>query len=112
MGSACSDESGPPAGSTAKRILDAVHLKEISLVPEPSNDRSRILALKSAVTEVKTIREFEDFLRDVGGYSAAQAKLIASSGFKSIDATRDAGDGQLEASVESLIGTLSGKKVS
>lgn len=73
--------SRPPAGSTAKRILDAIHLGEISLVDDPSNSRSRISAVKSA----RTIREFEDFLRDVGGYSHAQAKAIAASGFKASD---------------------------
>jgi HK97 family phage prohead protease len=98
--------SRPGAGSQAKRILDSVHLGEISLVSDPSNGRSRISAIKAA-EEIKTIREFEDFLRNVGGYSATQAKRIAASGFKSIDATRDAGDGQeVSASFDRLISTL------
>lgn len=44
--------SRPPAGSQAKRILDAIHLGEISLVDNPSNDRSRVSAVKSLDTAV------------------------------------------------------------
>jgi HK97 family phage prohead protease len=71
--------SGP-----AKRQLDAVSLFEVSLVDDPSNDRARLTSVKSAET-IKTIREFEDFLRDVGGYSHAAAKSIAAGGFKAAE---------------------------
>lgn len=87
----------------AKRILESVHLGEVSLVDSPSNGASRVSAIKS----VKTIRDFEDFLRDVGGYSAAHAKAIASHGFKSIDAMRDAGDGpDADAAAAGLLSIL------
>jgi HK97 family phage prohead protease len=92
-----------------KRTLSAVKLFEVSPVTFPMNKLAAITGVKGAGS-IATIREFEDFLRDVGGYSAVQAKLIASSGFKSIEATRDAGDGQdLEGSIERLLGTLTGK---
>ncbi|TGU42255.1 HK97 family phage prohead protease, partial [bacterium M00.F.Ca.ET.146.01.1.1] len=39
--------------------------------------------------EIKTIREFEDFLRDVGGFSHAAAKAIAAGGFKAKPDPRD-----------------------
>lgn len=68
----------------AKRQLDAVALFEVSLVDDPSNDRARLTDVKSA-DRIKTIREFEDFLRDVGGYSNAAAKAIAAGGFKAAD---------------------------
>jgi len=64
-----------------RRRLEAVDLKELSIVTFPSNDRARVSAVKAA-RDVKTIREFEDFLRDVGGFSHAAAKAIASGGFK------------------------------
>lgn len=99
--------SRPPAGSTAKRILDAIHLGEISLVDDPSNARSRVTAVKAA-ENIKTIREFEDFLRDVGGYSRAAAKAIASGGFKATD-PRDEDGAEVVASLRRNIAILNPK---
>lgn len=88
-----------------RRTLKSVDLIELSIVTFPMNDKARVGAVKSA--DIKTIREFESFLRDVGGYSAAHAKQIAGHGFKSIEAMRDAGDGQdVGASFDRLIKTL------
>jgi HK97 family phage prohead protease len=67
-----------------KRQLEGVSLFEVSLVDDPSNDRARVSAVKSA-GEIKTIREFEDFLRDVGRYSHSAAKAIAAGGFKAAE---------------------------
>jgi hypothetical protein len=96
--------SRPPAGSQAKRILESVHLGEVSLVDNPSNGSSRVTALKAA-GEVKTIREFEDFLRDVGGYSHSAAKAIAAGGFKASD-PRDEDGADLAAMIRRNIATL------
>lgn len=96
--------SRPAPGSKAKRILDAIHLGEISLVDEPSNDRSRVSDIKAA-ERVKTIREFEDFLRDVGGFSHAQAKAIASQGFKASE-PRDEDGADIAAILRRNIATL------
>lgn len=72
-----------------KRYLKMLNLTEVSLVDDPSNVLSRVYLMKSrwsdeakAADEIKTIREFEDFLRDVGGFSHTAAKAIASGGFK------------------------------
>lgn len=78
----------------AKRFLKMVNLKEVSLVDDPSNVLARAYRVKSAddlaaADEIKTIREFEDFLRDVGGFSHAAAKAIASGGFKAQMDPRD-----------------------
>lgn len=89
-----------------RRTLKKIDLIELSVVTFPANGAARVQSVKSG-GDITTIREFEDFLRDVGGYSLAQAKRIAASGFKSIDATRDAGDGQdVGASFDRLINTL------
>jgi HK97 family phage prohead protease len=91
-----------------RRTLKKVDLMEVSIVTMPANPKARVTQVKSG-----SIREFEAFLRDAGGFSAAQAKQIAASGFKSIEAMRDAGDGQeLESSIERLLSTLTGKKTS
>lgn len=88
-----------------RRTLKKIDLVELSVVTFPANGAARVDAVKSG--DIRTIREFEGFLRDVGGFSVAQAKRIAASGFKSIDATRDAGDGQdVGASFDRLIKTL------
>lgn len=71
----------PGLGDEVRRRLEHLNLREVSLVDDPSNERARVTAVKAA-TEIKTIREFEQFLRDVGGYSNTAAKAIASGGFK------------------------------
>lgn len=88
-----------------RRTLKKVDLMEVSIVTMPANPKARVTQVKSGMT----IREFETFLRDAGGFSVAQAKQIAASGFKSIESMRDAGDGSAEASAESLINLLLGK---
>ncbi|MGY4288880.1 HK97 family phage prohead protease [Bradyrhizobium sp. LM2.7] len=98
--------NGAKAGEP-RRYLEQLDLMELSIVTFPANDKARVGAVKNAPG---TIREFEDFLRDAGGFSANQAKRIAASGFKSIDAMRDAGDSaEVGASIERLIATLTGK---
>jgi uncharacterized protein len=67
-----------------RRSLKKVELVECSIVTFPANDKSRVSAVKSA-SEIKTIREFEAFLREVGGFSHAAARSIAERGFKSSD---------------------------
>jgi HK97 family phage prohead protease len=66
------------------RSLNKLDLLEVSPVTMPMNDMAGITNVKAA-DQIKTIREFEDFLRDEGGFSHAAAKAIASGGFKSLD---------------------------
>jgi uncharacterized protein len=68
-------------GRRRARLLKDVDLLEVSLVTFPMNELAAVTSVKAAES-VKTIREFEDFLRDVGGFSHAKAKAIAASGFK------------------------------
>ncbi len=63
-----------------RRTLKKIDLMEVSVVTFPANGKARVSSVKNAGM-VKTIRDFEDFLRDAG-FSHAQAKAIASSGFK------------------------------
>lgn len=86
----------PPNGSRKgtgrpgepKRYIKIANLREVSLVDNPSNVLARIYQMKSRsdvesfADEIKTIRDFEGFLRDVGGYSHAAAKAIAAGGYK------------------------------
>lgn len=82
-------------GRKRARIIKEFDLYEISLVPFPMNESARITAVKAA-QRVRTIREFEDFLRDEGGFSHAAAKAIAAGGFKASD-PRDEDGPDIEA---------------
>jgi HK97 family phage prohead protease len=87
-----------------KRLLQQVKLFEVSLVPDGSNDRALIDSIKSA-EGIKTIRDFEEFLRDVGGFSNAAAKAIASGGFKASE-PRDEDEADIAALVLRNIAVL------
>lgn len=84
-----------PNGSTTDpktgvRSLTALKLWEISVVTFGMNQRATITGVKAG--EITTIREFENFLRDAGGYSKADATAVAADGFKALDRRRDAGE--------------------
>lgn len=85
------------------RQLKAIKLWEISPVTFGMNPLAGITGVKS----INTIREYEDFLRDVGGFSAAQAKALASGGFKALQSARDeAGSVDEAKELADFIGTL------
>lgn len=62
-----------------KRFLQTVNLFEISLLPEGSNNQALVTDIKSWGVDLPTVREFEAFLRDAGGFSKAKATAIAAS---------------------------------
>lgn len=85
-----SDRPGEP-----KRIIKSMVLREVSLVDDPSNTLSRVYLMKSRfgddpniADEIKTIRDFEQYLRDAG-WSNTAAKAIAAGGFKAKPDPRD-----------------------
>jgi HK97 family phage prohead protease len=72
------------------RIIKAVKLWEISVVTWGMNPAAQVLDAKglTAVADIQTERQLEDFLREVG-YSARQAKALVSGGFKALAGVRD-----------------------
>lgn len=82
-------------GRKRARLIKTFDLYEISLVAFPMNDMARVTAVKAA-HRIKTIREFEDFLRDEGGFSHAAAKAIAAGGYKA-SYPRDEAEPDIEA---------------
>lgn len=70
------------------RRLIRVKLHEISLVTMPANERAQVSVVKAA-DRIRTIRDFEDFLRQAGGFSHAAAKAIASHGYRPQPDPRD-----------------------
>ena len=66
-------ENGP------RRLLK-VDLQEVSIVTFAANEKAKVVTVKSILNDGKlpTVREFETFLRDEGGFSRALATAIAS----------------------------------
>ena len=62
------------------RQLHELALHEVSLVPVGMNERAVITQIKSLVEAggTPTVREFEEFLRDAGGFSKSLAAAIAA----------------------------------
>jgi HK97 family phage prohead protease len=60
--------------------LKKVDLREVSLVTMPMNLQARVTSVKALVEAGKmpTVREFEEFLRDAGGFSKSLAAAIAA----------------------------------
>jgi HK97 family phage prohead protease len=74
-----SDDYEPQGGQPDSygRIIKRVsRLVEISLVTFPADDGARISSVKSAVEQLETIRDFERFLRDAGGFKKGEAEII------------------------------------
>lgn len=94
-------------GRRRARVLKELDLMEISLVTFAMNESANVTAVKAA-ENVKTIREFEDFLRDVGGFSHAKAKAIAASGFKGHSEPRDEDGGELADLIRRNINSMKG----
>lgn len=63
------------------RHLLEVGLHEISLVTVPMHNRTRIMSVKdiTGAGELPSVRQFEEFLRDAGGFSKTVAATIASA---------------------------------
>lgn len=81
-----------------RRYLKSVDLMEISAVTFPMNPRARVAAVKGAE---RSVREWEEILRDAGGLSRNEAKVGASALTKALD-LRDAGDNGAPEIVEAL----------
>lgn len=62
------------------RHIASAFLHEVSLVTIPMNPMTRVLDVKDIVTagDLPTVRQFEEFLRDAGGFSKSLAAAIAS----------------------------------
>jgi len=88
-----------------RRIIEKIaELPETSIVTYPADDAARIdlTSVKSALEGVDSIRDFEEFLRDAGGFSRALAAATATR-CKSIFAQRDSDVIQLPPEVAAQI---------
>lgn len=82
-------------------IKNVSHLAEVSIVTFPADKFARVdlSSVKSYADEIKTmetIRDFESFLRDAGGFSKGAAQALTARA-KELFTLRDAGEGDKEA---------------
>lgn len=86
--------------SDGTRVIHKIKvLKEISIVTDPANDASRIVSVKfkgDDIEQLETIREFESFLRDAGGFTKGAAQALTARA-KELFTLRDAGESDKEA---------------
>jgi HK97 family phage prohead protease len=84
--------------------LTDIDLWEVSLVTFPANREARVADVK-AMKQIATVRDFENFLRDSGGFTKEQAVVIASKGYKALQDLRDSGTGDADelASLGSIL---------
>jgi len=60
------------------RIIKNMSLMEISSVNFPCEGQARIAAVKADVPGLITLKDFEDYLRDAGGFSKSMATALVS----------------------------------
>lgn len=73
------NQGGAKMGADGNTYLSDLKLWEISIVTFPANPEANVNDVKNM-----TPKDFENFLRDAGGFTKSQAKNIASHGFKSV----------------------------
>jgi HK97 family phage prohead protease len=71
----------PKGGAETKdgvRYLKEIDLYEVSVVDHPADDAARISldSVKNSIENIKSIRDAEDFLRDVANLSGSSAKTL------------------------------------
>lgn len=81
-------EGGFRMMSSGVRALTGLKLWEISLVTFGMNPLAGVAGVKF-MSQITSVREYENFLREVGGYSKEQAKILAKS-FKDLPGRREA----------------------
>lgn len=86
------------AGRTIKEVS---RLAEVSIVTFPADkfarvDLSSVKSYADEIKQVETIREFESFLRDAGGFGKGAAQALTARA-KELFGLRDAGEGDKEA---------------
>jgi len=80
--------------SSGVRLLKEIDLFEVSIVTFPANEVAQVISTRS---QPENIRQFEKFLREVGGYSQEQAKIIASKGYRDFESQREVASNDAEA---------------
>lgn len=91
-------------------LLHELTLHEGSVVTSPMLDTARVDAVKCLLSDgtLPTMKEFEDFLRESGGFSKSQATIVASRGLGQLLKRSDSAG---EANGAAVLDMLSGWKI-
>jgi HK97 family phage prohead protease len=67
-------------GQTIRIIKNISELAEVSVVTFPADDMARVdlTSVKNSLDQIESIKDFEDFLREAGGFSKSLATATAS----------------------------------
>jgi hypothetical protein len=84
------------------RLLKSLKLWEVSVVTWGMNPLAGVTSAKERLRQITDIRAFEDFLREEGGFSNAQAKLLASGGWRKLATAREETGGGLDEAAQVL----------
>tara|TARA_Y100000310_G_scaffold315722_2_gene366580 strand:+ start:9333 stop:10004 length:672 start_codon:yes stop_codon:yes gene_type:complete len=87
--------------SGVRRLME-IDLMEVSIVTFGMNPKALVTGVKGYEGMIENVREFENFLREVGGFSRNEAKLLTGHGFKELLVQRDAGEENLSGLLDSL----------
>lgn len=60
------------------RTISKMRLAEVSVVTFPMDTHAQVLTVKSEIEDLKTLKDFETFLRDSGSFSKAAATAFVS----------------------------------
>lgn len=83
--------------SDGVRVIKEAELVEISVVEDPADLGAKIGDVKSALNEMKTLKEIETLLRDAGGFSRNDATALVSRIKSLCQSDSDAEKKRLEA---------------
>lgn len=64
--------------SDGGRVIKNMDLREISIVTFPCELNARISAVKADIEGLMTLKDYENYLRDVGGFSKSMATALVS----------------------------------
>lgn len=81
------------------RLIKNMSLMEISVVNFPCEGQARISAVKADVVGLITLRDFENYLREVGGFSKSMATALVSQMQKAVRRDDEAQKQQIAAQI-------------
>ncbi len=101
--------------ATGRTIKKVARLPEASIVTFPADtfarvDLSSVKGFADEIAQVETIRDFENFLRDAGGFTKGAAQALSARA-KTLFAARDAGelgDAKFQATLLDRLSKLAG----
>lgn len=99
------DKGDFTAKSEGGRLIKHVNLKEASIVSFPCEDQARISGVKSEISGLESLSDFEHFLRDAGGFSKSEAKYFVGQFVKCVRSD-SAHERQITGMEAKLAGTI------